>query len=74
MAKKIDDSPEGLAILLDKKHGGDDGPDDDGAPPDVEIPPGLEDAMEDLGIGRDKAKAFMDAVTCCMGNPYPEKS
>ena len=65
MAKKIDDSPEGLAMLLgDKKTGG------DAMPADPDMPDGLEDAMEDLGLGRDKAKAFMDAVTLCM-HPAP---
>ena len=71
MAKHvIDDSPQGLAILLSKHHGsGDDGAMD--AAPDADVPDGLEDAMEDLGLGRDKAKAFMDAVTLCM-HPSPE--
>lgn len=59
---KIDDSPQGLALLLDKKPGA--VPMD--APSDPDMPDGLEDAMEDLGLGRDKAKAFMDAVTLCM--------
>ena len=68
MAKHvIDDSPQGLASLLSRKHGsGDDGHD---MPADEAVPDGLEDAMEDLGLGRDKAKAFMDAVTLCMSPP-----
>lgn len=67
---KIDDSPAGLAILLSKHHGGGDEP----MPEDADVPDGLEDAMEDLGLGRDKAKAFMDAVTLCMSPSTSEES
>lgn len=75
MAKEIDDSPKGIALLI---HAGpkkpmDDEQGDDGAPPD-----GLEDAMERLCEAEEAkdykamAAAFWDAFSLCDASPHGE--
>jgi hypothetical protein len=66
MAPKLDDSPESLAMLLDRE------PDDDAlpstSPAEDDLPEGLHEALQDMDGAKtheERVRAFHNAVTLC---------